>query len=339
MIHIKKLNEVGDHFILIVIFILLFGILGTFWLIEENAASAQPELRSGMSNSGGPYCLDDNADGGNGTKVDAWPCNGTAAQKYSFSGGEIHIGDGCAVEQGASANSGVGGGAKWAGNVVIGSCSNPAPWGGVWTESGGTFHNTHAQSKGGQYCLDVEGFASKGPIDIYACNGGANQSWTASTYTSSGGGSSNGGGGEGQTAAEICKEVGLTTSAECDAVGDAVTIVQQNYPKWNTSQTAKMDNGDNWTQLQCLGELWFAESTWNYQATNPAGGNPAISAYGIPQADPGDKMSSSGSDWESNPVTQIKWGLSYISSVWGTPCNAENSELSIHSYIITAKEQ
>jgi hypothetical protein len=51
-------------------------------------------------------------------------------------------------------------------------------------------------------------------------------------------------------------------------------------------------------------------------AYNPSG------AYGIPQALPGSKMASAGSDWQNNPETQIRWGLNYIASRYGTPCNA-----------------
>ena len=45
-------------------------------------------------------------------------------------------------------------------------------------------------------------------------------------------------------------------------------------------------------------------------------------AYGIPQALPGSKMGTYGSDWRTNPVTQIKWGLGYIKGRYGKPCVA-----------------
>ncbi|WP_223626054.1 phospholipase [Microbacterium sp. EST19A] len=69
-------------------------------------------------------------------------------------------------------------------------------------------------------------------------------------------------------------------------------------------------------QFSCLDSLWNKESGWNYQAYNPSG------ATGIPQALPGSKMASEGSDWQTNAATQIAWGLGYISSVYGTPCSA-----------------
>ncbi|WP_278258813.1 lytic transglycosylase domain-containing protein [Nocardioides convexus] len=49
---------------------------------------------------------------------------------------------------------------------------------------------------------------------------------------------------------------------------------------------------------------------------------PGSSAYGIPQALPGSKMSSAGPDWATNPATQIRWGLGYIQSRYGSPCSA-----------------
>jgi len=71
------------------------------------------------------------------------------------------------------------------------------------------------------------------------------------------------------------------------------------------------------SQFGCLQSLWNRESGWNPSATNPTSG-----AYGIPQALPGDKMAAYGSDWQTNPSTQIKWGLAYIAGRYGTPCDA-----------------
>ena len=76
------------------------------------------------------------------------------------------------------------------------------------------------------------------------------------------------------------------------------------------------------SQYSCLDQLWQRESGWNYQAENASG------AYGIPQALPGSKMASAGADWATDPATQIRWGLGYIKSVYGTPCGAWGHELS-----------
>lgn len=71
------------------------------------------------------------------------------------------------------------------------------------------------------------------------------------------------------------------------------------------------------SQFGCLVKLWTKESNWRWNADNPSS-----SAYGIPQALPGSKMASAGSDWRTNPATQIKWGLGYIASRYGSPCSA-----------------
>jgi len=70
------------------------------------------------------------------------------------------------------------------------------------------------------------------------------------------------------------------------------------------------------TQFGCLDSLWNQESGWRWNAENASG------AYGIPQALPGSKMASAGADWQTNPATQIKWGLGYIQGQYGNPCGA-----------------
>ncbi|MPY61800.1 aggregation-promoting factor C-terminal-like domain-containing protein [Streptomyces spongiae] len=71
---------------------------------------------------------------------------------------------------------------------------------------------------------------------------------------------------------------------------------------------------DQWT---CFSNIVDHESSWNYKAVNASSG-----AYGLFQALPGSKMSSVGSDWQTNPATQIKWGLNYMDSRYGSPCEA-----------------
>ena len=71
------------------------------------------------------------------------------------------------------------------------------------------------------------------------------------------------------------------------------------------------------SEFSCLNSLWTKESNWNYKARNRNSG-----AHGIPQALPADKMSVVGTDWRTNPVTQIRWGLRYITIRYDTPCKA-----------------
>jgi hypothetical protein len=75
--------------------------------------------------------------------------------------------------------------------------------------------------------------------------------------------------------------------------------------------------GFNEKQYQCLNTLWTKESHWNYKARNKRSG-----AHGIPQALPASKMSVVSTDWRTNPVTQIRWGLRYITIRYETPCKA-----------------
>lgn len=79
------------------------------------------------------------------------------------------------------------------------------------------------------------------------------------------------------------------------------------------------EHGYDPANVQCLVELWDYESGWEETAQNDGSG-----AYGIPQALPGGKMASAGADWQTNPATQISWGLSYVDGRYGSACNALN---------------
>jgi len=94
-------------------------------------------------------------------------------------------------------------------------------------------------------------------------------------------------------------------------------------PSGNPQQIASAMLGSfGWSsgEFGCLVSLWNLESGWNVYASNPSG------AYGIPQALPGSKMASAGPDWQSNAATQIRWGLGYIKSLYGSPCGAWSHE-------------
>ena len=121
---------------------------------------------------------------------------------------------------------------------------------------------------------------------------------TASATAASGGGGSTGGG---VTAG------GTTVSEPPPNPGTAQSIA------YNMMSSFGFDPK---SQFPCLDDIWTRESGWNYLAENASG------AYGIPQALPGSKMASAGADWATNPATQIKWGLGYIQSIYGTPCGA-----------------
>jgi hypothetical protein len=77
------------------------------------------------------------------------------------------------------------------------------------------------------------------------------------------------------------------------------------------------DRGWGVQEFDCLVLLWNRESRWNVFALNPSSG-----AYGIPQSLPAEKMATAGADWQTNPATQITWGLNYIQARYDTPCAA-----------------
>jgi hypothetical protein len=70
-------------------------------------------------------------------------------------------------------------------------------------------------------------------------------------------------------------------------------------------------------QLGCFSNIVFHESSWNVHAVNRSSG-----AYGLVQALPASKLASAGADWRDSAATQIKWGLNYMNSRYGSPCGA-----------------
>lgn len=60
------------------------------------------------------------------------------------------------------------------------------------------------------------------------------------------------------------------------------------------------------------------ESGWRPNAGSPSG------PYGLCQAYPGSKMASAGADWQTNPVTQLRWCHGYAMSRYGSWAAAYN---------------
>jgi hypothetical protein len=92
-------------------------------------------------------------------------------------------------------------------------------------------------------------------------------------------------------------------------------------PKQVARQMLKTFHWRKW-QFRYLSMLWSRESSWNVHASNPYSG-----AYGIPQAVPGSKMASAGPHWSTSARTQIRWGMRYIKSRYGSPYWAWQHEL------------
>ncbi|HLS04010.1 MAG TPA: ubiquitin-like domain-containing protein [Actinomycetales bacterium] len=132
---------------------------------------------------------------------------------------------------------------------------------------------------------------------------------------------------------EVDREI-LTEAVVSDPVDEVVHIGTKPEPEIPEAEPAPevkpgsnrelgremaADRGWGDDQFRCLDNLWTRESNWRHTAANSSSG-----AYGIPQALPGSKMGSVGSDWRTNPATQIPWGLNYIKGRYGTPCGAWN---------------
>lgn len=129
-------------------------------------------------------------------------------------------------------------------------------------------------------------------------------------------------------AARAAGEAAIVTEAQAAPAATSRTVstarersphhfASKSYNRWFAQlYTKRVYNWGNY-HWKCLDKLWQLESGWNELAKNRRTG-----AYGIPQALPGNKMASVGSNWKNNPEVQIKWGASYIKSRYKSPCKA-----------------
>jgi len=105
----------------------------------------------------------------------------------------------------------------------------------------------------------------------------------------------------------VTSRSGNSTRASSGSAADAQAYAYQRCMAYGWSEN----------DFDCLVKLWNKESGWNVYAKNSSSG-----AYGIPQALPGSKMASAGSDYLNSYETQVDWGLSYIKGRYGTPSAA-----------------
>ncbi|MET9879924.1 transglycosylase SLT domain-containing protein [Actinacidiphila glaucinigra] len=116
--------------------------------------------------------------------------------------------------------------------------------------------------------------------------------------------------------ARMAAEAKAEADRKAEAAARAALVVKASYTVAEVQAMAQGIVGDA-SQYQCFSNIVTHESGWNYTATNSSSG-----AYGLVQALPGSKMASAGADWRTNPGTQIKWGLKYMDSRYGSPCGA-----------------
>jgi hypothetical protein len=127
---------------------------------------------------------------------------------------------------------------------------------------------------------------------------------------------------EAEQAAKAAKDAKERAEAKSAAASRGTDVrdsssfpVQGNYSVAQIQAMARqMVAGD---QFQCFSNIVDHESSWNYHAVNASSG-----AYGLFQALPAGKYASAGADWQTNPATQIKWGLNYMNDRYGSPCQA-----------------
>jgi hypothetical protein len=118
-------------------------------------------------------------------------------------------------------------------------------------------------------------------------------------------------------------------SSAADAA-EAGGAAQMTAASPNVALGERMAAAAGWTgpQWSCLDALWTRESGWQAQVWNYGGSG----AYGIPQSLPASKMAAAGADYMTDPATQIRWGLSYVTGRYGTPCGAWAHETSAGWY-------
>jgi hypothetical protein len=90
-------------------------------------------------------------------------------------------------------------------------------------------------------------------------------------------------------------------------------------PKTYARQTALTDFGWGIPEQKCLASLWGKESAWDYTAESPT------DDYGIPQRHMRHNTQKQIDAFMKSYTIQIDWGLNYIYTRYGSPCNAWES--------------
>ena len=106
----------------------------------------------------------------------------------------------------------------------------------------------------------------------------------------------------------ISEEVTVEPVKEIIIMGSQVEIPKERQQCATWAREAGVGEED----LEVALELIYHESSCRVDATNASSG-----AYGIPQALPKSKLATAGEDWETNPVTQIRWMINYVNTRYG----------------------
>ncbi len=133
--------------------------LGAFGITTAMAAT------SGAITGYGGKCVDvAGANPANGTQVQLYTCNGTAAQQWTLTGSTVQALGKCLDVAGAGTANGT--------RVQLYDCNATSAQN--WASANGQLVNT-----GSGKCLDATGPSSADgtPLQIWDCTGGANQQW------------------------------------------------------------------------------------------------------------------------------------------------------------------
>jgi hypothetical protein len=119
----------------------------------------------------------------------------------------------------------------------------------------------------------------------------------------------------GGTTVVVKKQISKLSDKPLSTNNEPILIKNTVHIAWLTGEL-KWSSKSEW---ECFDQIIEHESSWNPWTDNGMGWE---ETGGIPQAHPSNKMAEAGKDYRSNVWTQIKWGLNYIDSTYGTPCNA-----------------
>ncbi|MGH7142159.1 MAG: ricin-type beta-trefoil lectin domain protein [Candidatus Saccharimonadales bacterium] len=142
-----------SHHGFIIAVVVFLAVIWCFAFLTIKAHADSAEIKSGLNG----YCLDDYGNNtAAGATVDAWGCNGTQAQDWSFNGTLVkHSGTECLSVQNNATIKGS--------HVVLNTCSN-AP-GQVWLRDRGGYANPNSD-----LCLNVPNSQSGVSLIISSCN-------------------------------------------------------------------------------------------------------------------------------------------------------------------------
>jgi uncharacterized protein YabE (DUF348 family) len=122
----------------------------------------------------------------------------------------------------------------------------------------------------------------------------------------------------------IAQGQAIQIPSDITSVMSAAGISSSDYPYVNYI----VSNESGWCPTKVQGEVGYCPG---FEPSNQNILSEQI-GYGLGQATPGDKMASFGSDWETNPVTQLRWATSYADGRYGSWEAAYNHWQDYHNW-------